>query len=91
MVTNQIYWNKSLLILKKIGNHKQNIPTGKFLNNIDSPFDFTNPKKNVLLKLNLRFDNKDEFAASLNKKEYIKMTVYMNQPGVHIYVGELLK
>jgi aldose 1-epimerase len=40
---------QELLILKKIGNHKMKIPTGKFLNNIDSPFDFTNPKKNVLL------------------------------------------
>jgi aldose 1-epimerase len=74
---------------KRLETTNENIPTGKFLNNIDSPFDFTNPKK-CPSEIDTTFvlDNKEEFAASLfNKKNILKMTVYTNQPGVHIYVG----
>lgn len=67
----------------------ENIPTGKFLDNTDSLFDFNNPKK-CPSEIDTTFvlGNKEEFAASLfNKKNLLKMTVYTNQPGVHIYVG----
>lgn len=67
----------------------ENIPTGRFLDSINSPFDFSLQKK-CPLKIDNTFvlNNKNEFAASLfSKKNNLKMTVYTNQPGVHIYVG----
>lgn len=67
----------------------ENIPTGNFLNITDSSFDFNSPKK-CPSEIDITFvlDNKEEFAASLfNKNNRLKMTVYTDQPGVHIYVG----
>ncbi|WP_264565830.1 aldose epimerase family protein [Flavobacterium sp. N3904] len=67
----------------------ENIPTGRFLEIENTDFDFFAPKK-CPSKIDNTFvlDRKDEFAASLfNKKNNLKMTVYTNQPGVHIYVG----
>jgi aldose 1-epimerase len=65
------------------------IPTGRFLEIENTDFDFLTPKK-CPSKIDNTFvlDRKDEFAASLfNKNNNLKMTVYTNQPGVHIYVG----
>jgi aldose 1-epimerase len=65
------------------------IPTGNFLNLINTEFDFFEPKK-CPVKIDNTFvlNQKDEFAASLfNKKNNLKMAVYTDQPGVHIYVG----
>lgn len=66
-----------------------NIPTGRFLNVANCPFDFT-----LLRKYPEKIDNpfilnkENEFAASLfNKKNNLKMTVNTNQPDIHIYVG----
>ncbi|WP_238567339.1 aldose epimerase family protein [Flavobacterium sp. 83] len=67
----------------------ENIPTGKFLNTADSSFDFSQPKK-CPSKIDTTFvlEKENEFSASLfNKKNNLKMTVYTNQSGVHIYVG----
>jgi aldose 1-epimerase len=67
----------------------ENIPTGWFLNVAHCPFDFRKPKacpkkidSTFVLKQN------EEFAASLfNKKNNLRMSVYTNQPAVHVYVG----
>ena len=67
----------------------ENIPTGRFLEIENTPFDFLTPKK-VPSKIDNTFvlDKKDELAASLfNINNNLKMTVFTNQPGVHIYVG----
>jgi aldose 1-epimerase len=66
-----------------------NIPTGGFLNTANSSFDFSKSKK-CPSKIDTTFvlEKENEFSASLfNKKNNLKMTVYTNQPGVHIYVG----
>lgn len=66
-----------------------NIPTGMILDVSNGPLDFSSPKK-CPIKIDNTFvlENKEEFAASLfNKKNNLKMTVYTNQPGVHIFVG----
>jgi aldose 1-epimerase len=74
---------------KRLETTYENIPTGKFLNNIDSSFDFSSPKKCPSgIDTTFVLDSKEEFAVSLfNKKNMLKMTVYTDQPGVHIYVG----
>lgn len=67
----------------------ENIPTGRFLNIAGSSFDFSSPKK-CPSEIDTTFvlDYKEEFAASLfNRKNRLKMTVYTDQPGIHIYVG----
>ena len=67
----------------------ENIPTGRFINTANSSFDFSKPKK-CPSKIDTTFvlEKENEFAASLfNKKNNLKMAVYTNQPGVHIYVG----
>ncbi len=68
---------------------EDNIPTGAILDVTNEPFDFTAPKK-CPSKIDNTFvlESNNEFAASLfNKNNNLKMTVYTNQPGVHIYVG----
>ena len=67
----------------------ENIPTGRFLQIENTAFDFLTAKKcPSVIDNTFVLDRKDEFAASLfNKKNNLKMTVYTNQPGVHIYVG----
>ena len=67
----------------------ENIPTGRFLDLENNDFDFFTPKKcPVVIDNTFVLDRKDEFAASLfNKNNNLKMTVYTDQPGVHIYVG----
>ena len=65
------------------------IPTGRLLEIKNTPFNFLTPKK-VPSKIDNTFalNHSEEFAASLfNKKNNLKMTVFTNQPGVHIYVG----
>ncbi|MFV8342514.1 aldose epimerase family protein [Flavobacterium sp. XS2P39] len=75
--------------VKMLETTNENIPTGRFLNVADSSFDFTQPKK-CPSKIDTTFvlEKENEFSASLfNKKNNLKMAVYTNQPGVHIYVG----
>jgi len=65
------------------------IPTGKFLETANTPFDFSKPKECPLnIDNTFVLTQKNEFAATLfNKSNNLKMTVFTDQPGVHIYVG----
>ena len=68
---------------------EENIPTGRLLEVENTSYDFLTPKK-CPTKIDNTFvvTKKDEFAASLfNEKNNLKMTVFTDQPGVHIYVG----
>jgi aldose 1-epimerase len=74
---------------KIVETSNENIPTGRFLNLSNCPFDFTIPK-NCPGKIDTTFvlDQQTKLAASLySKKNNLKMYVYTNQPAVHIYVG----
>lgn len=65
------------------------IPTGTILDVTNSPFDFSRPKK-CPVKIDNTFvlESKEEFAATLySAKNNLKMSVFTDQPGVHIYVG----
>ncbi|MFE3847091.1 aldose epimerase family protein [Flavobacterium sp. LB3P45] len=67
----------------------ENIPTGRFLNLVNDPFDFIQPKQ-CPSKIDNTFilNKEDEFSASLfSKKNLLRMSVYTNQPAVHIYIG----
>jgi len=66
-----------------------NIPTGTILDVSNGSFDFSSPKK-CPVKIDNTFvlESKEEFAATLySKKNHLKMSVFTDQPGVHIYVG----
>ena len=74
---------------KTLETSSENIPTGRFLNLANCPFDFSLPKK-CPLKIDNTFvlDKETKLAASLySKKNNLKMEVFTNQPAVHIYVG----
>jgi aldose 1-epimerase len=67
----------------------ENIPTGKFLDVTNSSFDFSS-SKNCPAKIDTTFilNKKQDLAASLfSTKNKLKMSVYTDQPAVHIYVG----
>jgi aldose 1-epimerase len=67
----------------------ENIPTSKFLDIKNHPFDFSSPKK-CLKKMDTTFvlESGNQVSATLfNPKNNLKMTVFTNQPAVHIYVG----
>jgi aldose 1-epimerase len=67
----------------------QNIPSGKFLNLENKPFDFKLAKKcPQVIDTTFVLNESDVVAASLfNPKNNLAMLVYTNQPAVHIYVG----
>ena len=74
---------------KMLETTNENIPTGRFLNLKNTPFDFSQSKK-CPSKIDNTFvlEKGNEFAGSLlSQKNNLKMDVYTNQPGVHIYVG----
>ena len=67
----------------------ENIPTSNFLETVGSQFDFSLPKQcpteidnTFVLK-----ENSKEAAILFSMKNNLKMTVFTNQPAVHIYVG----
>jgi aldose 1-epimerase len=65
------------------------IPTGRFVNVDNCPFDFTN-SKNCPATIDTTFvlNNEKEYAASLySSDKLLSMSVYTNQPAVHVYVG----
>lgn len=67
----------------------ENIPTGRYNNIANCPFDFTTQKK-CPYKIDTTFilDKQTKLAASVfSIKNNLKMEVYTNQPAVHIYVG----
>lgn len=85
-ITNQDLRVNSVRVLDTTS---ENIPTGWFLNVAHCPFDFRKPST-CPSKIDSTFvlNQKEEFAASLfNKKNNLRMSVYTNQPAVHIYVG----
>jgi aldose 1-epimerase len=68
---------------------EENIPTGRFLKTENTAFDFLTAKK-CPSKIDNTFvvTQKNEFGASLfNANNNLKMTVFTDQPGVHVYVG----
>ncbi|MXN92110.1 galactose-1-epimerase [Flavobacterium sp. Sd200] len=69
--------------------NQDSIPTGKFIDVKDTEFDY-NSAVDAPLSIDRSFvlENDTEPAASLySEKTGLKMTVYTNQPSVHIYVG----
>ena len=75
--------------VKTLETDSKNIPTGLFSNVSNCPFDFTVQKKcPSTIDNTFILDKKTKIAASLySEKTHLKMTVYTNQPAVHIYVG----
>lgn len=74
---------------EKMVETKENIPTGRLLNVTGSSFDFSQAKK-CPSKIDTTFvlEKGNGFSASLfSKKNNLKMMVYTDQPGVHVYVG----
>lgn len=74
---------------KMLETTNENIPTGRFLDLVNTPNDFSESKK-CPSKIDNTFvlEKENEFAGSLfSKNNNLKMEVYTNQPGVHIYVG----
>jgi len=74
---------------KTLETNIENIPTGKFFEIARSPFDFSSPKE-CPTKIDNTFvlnDNNNVSAILISKKNNIKMSVFTNQPAVHIYVG----
>lgn len=85
-ISNQDLIVNSSKVLEKTND---NIPTGKLLDVKNSAFDYKTAKKcPAQIDDTFVLDNKNEFAASLfNQANDLKMTVYTDQPAVHIYVG----
>ena len=74
---------------KTLETNIDNIPTGNFFEIKKTAFDFNFPKE-CPTKIDNTFvlNKQDEIAASLfSKKNKLKMSVFTNQPAVHIYVG----
>lgn len=65
------------------------IPTGRVLEVGSTDFEFLTPKDcPISIDNTFVLNRKDEFAAALfSEKNNLKMVVYTDQPGVHIYVG----
>ncbi|AWI25340.1 aldose epimerase family protein [Flavobacterium pallidum] len=65
-----------------------NVPTGNFLSVGNTDFDFRTAK-NCPQSIDNTFaiDGKSMAATLFSKKNGLKMEVYTNQPGLHIYVG----
>lgn len=74
---------------KTLETNIENIPTSKFFEVARSPFDFSSPKE-CPTKIDNTFvlnDNDNVSAILISKKNNLKMSVFTNQPAVHIYVG----
>jgi len=67
----------------------ENIPTGKFIDLENHDFNFSKPKKcPASIDTTFVLDKNDNCKASLfSPKNNLKMSVYTNQPAIHIYVG----
>jgi aldose 1-epimerase len=85
IIDQDLYVNSS----KTLETNIDNIPTGNFFELNRSPLDYNTPKECPTKVDNTFVLNKEtELAASLySKKNKLKMSVYTNQPAVHIYVG----
>jgi aldose 1-epimerase len=83
--------NQELMLpsYKMVETNTDNIPTGNFVNLKNHVFNYNTPKK-CPTSIDNTFVVNDNYAviASLySPKNKLKMEVYTNQPGVHIYVG----
>ncbi len=83
--------NQDLIVNSKsiIETTEDMIPNGSFLTVANSPFDFTSARK-CPKKMDTSFvlTNKQELAATLvSNKNGLKMSIYTDQPSVHIYIG----
>ena len=83
--------NQNLFVnsAKTLETNIENIPTGNFFEIANSPFDFNLPKK-CPAKIDNTFvlNQENELAATLfSIKNKLKMSVFTNQPAVHVYVG----
>lgn len=85
IVNQDLFVNSS----KTLETNIENIPTGRFFEVARSPFDFSSPKE-CPTKIDNTFvlnDNDTVSAILISKKNNLKMSVFTNQPAVHIYVG----
>lgn len=85
-ITNQKLFVNSKQILETTS---ENIPTGNFVNLEKHSFDFSN-SKNAPHQIDNTFvlENSNEVNAFLfSEKNRLKMSVFTNQPAVHVYVG----
>lgn len=74
---------------KTLETNIENIPSGDFFEIANSPFDFYLPKE-CPTKIDNTFvlNKENEIAATLfSIKNKLKMSVFTNQPAVHVYVG----
>jgi aldose 1-epimerase len=81
--------NQKLLVNsnKILETSKELIPTGNYTDLKNNAFDFS-VAKNCPTAIDNTFVLDNKKAATLySKKNKLKMTVFTNQPGVHIYVG----
>jgi aldose 1-epimerase len=85
-ISNQLLFVNSTKMLET---NEENIPTGNFLNVAHCPFDFSEEKKcPTAIDNTFVLHEKNRIAASLySKQNQLKMSIFTNQPGVHIYVG----
>jgi len=83
--------NQELLVhaTETLETTSENIPTGNYISLNGHKYDFSIPKKCPTTLDNTFVLNKDkEVAATLfSRKNNLKMSVFTNQPAVHIYVG----
>ena len=83
--------NLELLVNSKevLETTNENIPTGNFISLHGHEFDFSKQKKcPTSIDSTFVLEKNNEAAALLfSKKNNLKMSVFTNQPGVHIYVG----
>lgn len=85
IVNQELFVNSS----KTLETNIDNIPTGRFFEVARSPFDFSFTKE-CPTKIDNTFvlnDNDSVSAILISKKNNLKMSVFTNQPAVHIYVG----
>jgi aldose 1-epimerase len=83
--------NQQLLIPSEtlVKTNEEKIPTGDFISVKNTHFDFTTPK-NCPEKIDTSFvlsGDKNPAAILVSEKNQLKMSVFTNQPSVHVYVG----
>jgi aldose 1-epimerase len=85
-IENQVLFVNSEAVLETTN---ENIPTGNLTSLKGHDFDFSIQKKcPTSIDNTFVLTHEDEVAASLySSKNNIKMSVFTNQPGIHIYVG----
>lgn len=85
IISQKLYVNASKLL--KVTT--ENIPTGELLEPASTPYDYTYERDcPTMIDTTFVLNNTSDSAASLySLKNKLKMSVYTNQPAVHVYVG----